>query len=215
MKLIPLKSVMSKVYNDINITEEIDKNKIIDWISESILFLNNVIHYKKIIKEFTIKDYKIDIPCDAYQISNVEYNNNFLKQGMNYDLITSNHKLSSIIYMYVIRHKEIHFTFTDKKVKLHYKSLNVDDSGDIVIIDDQHLLDYIVKYVNYKIMYPKFYSGSIPMYMYQMAEQEYKLSRSVVQSKFNTPTDAQFQNIMERSLTYTPDFGLFYEKYGT
>jgi hypothetical protein len=80
-RLISTKEVIAKVYRDLKPSDSSWTTDAIEWIGEALDFIGYHAIFDHTSKELNVVDHKAEIPCDLYQLIQVEYEGTGLVYG--------------------------------------------------------------------------------------------------------------------------------------
>jgi hypothetical protein len=80
-KFISTQEVIGKVYRDLKPTDSSWTYDAVEWIGEALDFIGYHGIFDHKVEEVTVADFRADLPCDLYSLTQVEYNGQALVYG--------------------------------------------------------------------------------------------------------------------------------------
>lgn len=178
-KQISCKTVVAKVYRDLQLTEEGPFMDMIEWLAEALEFIHVYPQYIHKTCKIEIVNYKGEIPCDFIGLDAVEYNGiNTLyasnifgpqdtpKSGRYYTPYSYNQeKINNVLLVknniigpetsFSIDGSWFKTSFKEGELYIRYTAYPSDDEGYPLVPDHQSFKEALYWYITYKYLYAK------------------------------------------------------------
>jgi len=196
-KTISVKSIIAKVYRDLQLKEEEPFMDFIEWMAEALDFIHVYPQYSIKPICFKITAYKTELPCDFIGLDQIEFeginlratNNSFgpiqdnAVIGRYYTPYSYNQsKLENAVfvdpystsyfregYSFKIENGWLKTSFKEGEINLSYISQPMDEEGYPLVPEDVSFKEALYWYVVYKYLYSKALRGEISNYFYEDA----------------------------------------------
>jgi len=187
-KQISVKSIIAKIYRDLDLKEEEAFMDFIEWCAEALDFIHVYPQYESKPISFKVDAYKTELPCDYIGLDQISYKGVNLRPSHNsFGLTTgtpsgqyytrysynqskienavfidpSNTTYFSPGYSFKIENGWLKTSFNTGDVDMVYISQPMDDEGYPLIPDEISFKEALYWYVVYKYLYPKVLRGEI------------------------------------------------------
>jgi len=204
-----IKEVISKVYRDFDIQNEEAWINMIEWAAEALEFIGSNYQYLHVVKEFEVQNYRLPWPCGFVKLEAIEF------QGLplahlpgQFDYKLCDDKITALKsvnhFGFTINPGFINTNFNNGKVSVAYLSLPIDDDGFPLIPDHVSYREAIYRYIVYKMLYPKFVTGTITQTVYADAQLQWKTYCTQARAQAQMPDVSRMENIKEEFLSLIP-----------
>lgn len=228
-KKLSIKNIIAKVYLDLDLNDEVDIGRLIEWSAEALEKIN--VYQQLNDKDDCIKidNYKAEIPCDLVYLTDVNYMGAQLDKAPS-DNITfkrrypyyvtpravNQDKLENAPYwyakLYIFPNKETFImengwfktSFKEGKIDIKYKALPMDDEGYPLVPDHVSFREALYWYIVYKTMYIKALKDDKYKWFYQDAETKYRYYVNQAGAEAMMPDVFTLENIKRNYLRLVP-----------
>ena len=161
-KSVSSKSVIAKVYRDLQLKENDRWIDMIEWIGEA---LNHIGAYSQLEKKelagVSVSNYRAILPCDLYNIIQISKSGKPLQYlsgsfDATFHCKSSSNLHSQSKYGYTINGNYINTNFTDDTIDLAYTAFQTDDDGFPMVPDEISYKEAMVRYIVMKLKYPDY-----------------------------------------------------------
>lgn len=202
-KYISAKSIIAKLYRDLNITTELNESHILEWLGEVLQKIGAFSQYEEINDILELTDGKAFLPSNFDRLVYITHNNKPLSWSTssnlhNYDCpdcnkipnccTDNNFYISNNIIITDIKEK-------DSKICITYLGVPIDEEGYPLIPDDIYFIEACSKYVMYMLDYREWRKGNIPDKVVQKSEQDYLFYINSARGSANMPNLAQLERL--------------------
>jgi hypothetical protein len=217
-KYTSIKEVISKVYRDLNITEERRWEDMIEWAAEALEQIGSFSQYVLKSEELTVYNNRASLPCDFYKIVQLA------KGGQALTYLTGSfdtyyHTADSVNLGstgeagYTVNSAFFNFNFKEGKVFLSYLAVPTDKEGFPLIPDAISFKEAIVSYIVMKLKYSEYISGTYNPNQYRMLVQEWNHFCGQARGVANMPSLDEMESIKNQWIRLVPEMsrnqGLF------
>lgn len=194
-----IKPLIAKVYRDLKLTEEDRWVSMIEWAAEAINLIGAFQQYIQKTEILTVTGKRTSLPCDFYQLQQIEYQGVPLVEGSGTfdttdDCKDCNNNQTKNRYIYTINNSYV-FTNFDGDICMSYLAIPIDDEGFPLIPDSVVYYDAIFRYIVMKIYYVDFLAGRLPLAVYDKLENDWLTKCMAARGKANMPNLDQMENI--------------------
>jgi hypothetical protein len=207
---ISVKSIIDKLYTDLDINKELNELSVVSWVNEALLKIGAYSQFKEFKQCLELTDGKACLPNGFYRLIDIMYDNKPLHWATN--TMASNYgcdgcsipKCCTEHTFYIennylitdIRSVNTCDTCNDKsKVCIAYLGMLVDDEGYPMIPDDVYFQEACASYVTYRLDYQDWRKGQIPDKVFQKSEQDWLFYVNSARGAANMPSIAQLENL--------------------
>lgn len=194
-KSVSVKSIIAKVYRDLQLQDEEQFMDIIEWAAEALDFIGVYPQYESKPICFELSAYKTELPCDFIALDQISYGGVNLRPSNNsFGLLANNPpsgtyytpysynqaKIENVIfvdpndsaffrpgYSFKIEHGWLKTSFNSGLINMVYISQLMDEEGYPLIPDNQSFKEALYWYIVYKSIYPKYLKGEVTENAYQ------------------------------------------------
>lgn len=225
-KRTSVKSIIAKVYRDLQLTEEVNWQDMIEWCGEALEHIGAIGQTEHKVCKLTVANYKTTLPCDFLEIEQISYNGYPLKRASstfgNYatpaapsatdqtsSAAIATPNLQDPYYVgqntYTIDPVYIKTSFSDGEITLAYTAFPVDEEGFPEVPDDQSYRDALFYYIVKKLKYIDWLDGNLSDNKYRMIEKTWEFYCNQAAAKMQMPNINQLENIKNWSLRLLPN----------
>lgn len=200
MKLVSSKEIISRVYRNLNLNEDIRFNDVYEWIMEVIHLINVPISNNFELREIEIKNYKGELPCDLNKIVMLSIEGYGLKYKPNqyyysYAITKDESQYpTNIQYTYDVRFPYIHTNFEEGIILLEYTKLNLDEDGYPLVPDIESVKQAIFWYT-LKMMILGGFTPKAKGITFMFCESQVSHYIGQAKSQMRFPSIAEMENI--------------------
>ncbi len=201
MKYVNMNQVISRIYRNLNLTEDIRFEDAKIWAYEVLRLVNVTPQYQINVVELEIVDYKAELPCDLNQIIMVTKDGFGMKYRpaepfYNTFVIENNYIPCNYENNYDIRYPYIHTNFTDTHIILSYTSFVLDDDG-YPMIPDNELLHQAMFWYIYKMLLLGGYESKTQQITFDYCDRKAIGYMTAAKGDMLMPSLAQMENIKD------------------
>lgn len=201
-----IRVVISKIYRDLGINEEIAESSIVEWIAEALNMIGAYSQYSEVSDCLELKNGKAKLPCDFYKLVDVRFNGNPMYWSTN---TNANNYQCNNCNIPVCLNNNCQYTFyindsylisninTDNSanVCLVYLAIPVDEDGFPLIPDNIYYDKALTAYVTSMLDYQDWRKGKCTDKVYEKSNQDWLFYVNSARGAANMPNIAQIQNI--------------------
>lgn len=220
-----IKTILAKLYRDLNINTEINESHVIEWCNEALLKIGAYSQFEEVSKCLELTDGKACLPNGFYRIVDIKYNNqplawasntmaaNYQCEGCNIPQCCTQYTFY-INDCYLITNIDSSTnTSTSDNICIVYLGIRVDDEGYPMIPDDVYFLEACAKYVTYMLDYQEWRKGQVPDKVIDRSEKDYLFYINSARGAANAPSTAQLENlknVMVRLIPKSNEYNKFF-----
>lgn len=197
-----VKTVMAKLYRDLNLTVDIPESSVVEWIAEILEKIGTFAQYDNLKECIDIVDGKAKLPTNFHKLVDIAYQSkplNWATNTMYNDYACDNCTIPSCCgdYEFYINNNYIitNITDTNEQLCVIYLGVPTDEEGYPLVPDDAYFMDACTSYVTYKLDYQEWRKGNLPDKVFQKSEQEYLFYVRAAKASANMPNAAQLENL--------------------
>lgn len=195
-KYISIKSIIAKVYEDLNTQLELRTGAIITWIGEGLEHINATLQYEEYRDIIQVKNHKAKLPCDFYSLKAISINGINMTRDLS---IPSGHYANLYIENnftdYNARNNLTFHIIEDEIITgikngngfIYYYRIITDEDGYPMIPDIIEYKEALFNYVVYKAKYASFIAGKIPGNIFEYIKQQWLASKQSALMAINMP----------------------------
>lgn len=212
-----VKTLIAKLYRDLNINTEINESYVIEWVNEVLLKIGAYSQFKEVSKCLTLTDGKACLPNGFYRIVDIMFNsqplswasntmaNNYQCEGCNIPKCCTNYTFY-INNGFIITNVDSATTVdcSEDKICIVYIGIVVDEDGYPMIPDDVYFMEACAKYVTYMLDYQDWRKGQVADKVMQKSEQDYLFYVNSARGAANMPSVAQLENLKNVMIRLIP-----------
>ena len=229
-KYISSKEVIGKVFRDLNLQDTARVVDFVEWIGEALEYIGCFDQWVVDVKKLTIKDHRVAIPCNFYQLISIWYQGEPLKLSSSSfpnnliccDLTTDDldpltlAKVDGLVTFeasgsadcseesYTINPGYINTSFCDGEICIAYTAIPVDEDNYPMLPDDVSFKDALVKYIVMKLKYADWVSGRISANDYVVFTRDWEFSCTQARATGIMPSLDRMENIKNIWLRLVP-----------
>lgn len=217
-----IKTLIAKLYRDLNINSEISESDIIEWAAEALSMIGAYSQYNEISHCLKITNGKAKLPCGFYKLVDINYKNQPVYWATNTN--AHNYQCHNC-RIPVCQDGFCHYTFyindsylisnikdeNDQEANLCivYLGIPVDEDNIPMIPDDVYYMKAIASYITSMLDYQDWRKGKIADKVKEQSEKDWLFYVNSARGSANMPNVQQLENlknIMRRLLPITNDF---------
>ena len=242
-KTISIKSLIAKVYRDLQLKEEEDFMSMIEWAAEALDHIHVYPQYTHQLICIPITSYKTELPCDFIDVESLEYNGQNLLEtnnpfgpqttigntGIYYTPYSYNQsKIENAVFVnpndlsynrgnssIKIENGWLKTSFNTGNVNMIYTAQPMDDEGYPMLPDEVSFREALYRYIVYKYLYAKYLHGEITENVYQDAKNEWKYYCNQAGAQALMPNGTQLENLKRSFVSLKPRTDLFNSFYNS
>lgn len=229
-KKISIKNIVAKIYQDLDLNDEVDIGRLIEWCAEVISKIG-VYTQLEPKPDVTIKinNYKAEIPCDLVYLNKVGYNGYQLDKGPS-DTIANKHnkpyyvtpravnqyKIENINFMFgqqykfptgdyfIMQNGWFKTSFKEGDIDISYMALPMDEEGYPLVPDNESFRDALFWYCTAKHFYIQSIKEDRYKWFYQDAETKWRYYITQAGADAIMPDEFTLENIKRNYLRLVP-----------
>lgn len=215
---ISIKSVIAKLYRDLNLSTEIAESDVIEWIAEALDYIGGFGQLETKVDYLEIDNFKGKRPLDLHQIIYISYNNKplyYTGKSLANNVFCKECKIPLCCgtYNFYVNDSYIITDIEKGKICLEYYAIPTDDEGYPLIPDNVYYMKALTAYVTKMLDYQNWRKGLIPDKIFQHSEKEWMFYVGAAKGSANMPSLSQLENIkniLVRLIPKTNEFqGMF------
>jgi hypothetical protein len=206
-KYVSIEPIISKVYRDMGMSDNIDITDAIEWAGEAMEFIGATVNLHEKVRSVDVENFKAKLPCDLHYINTVA--------GVDMELDKDNCPVNEIAYTamrystdsfhhwrcgfsedrtcvsdmtYTINDDYLFPNFDEGKVLISYMAMPVDDRGYPRIPDDVKFKEAVASHIKWRLGFIKWASGKMQGAVYQKLEQDRDWYIGAAQSRDKMPS---------------------------
>jgi hypothetical protein len=205
-KYTSFKTVLNKLYRDLNLTSEINEAHVVEWCAEVLAKIGAFTQFEQNLQVLQLSDGKAELPCNFDKLVYISCGNKPLAWSTNsqlhkYSYTTEDSQVPNCCtqYYFYIQGNTLITDIKDDdpitKVSLTYLGIPIDDEGYPLIPDDVYFIEACAKYVMYMLDYREWRKGDMPDKVLQKSEQDYLFYVNSARGSANMPNERQLRNL--------------------
>ena len=225
-KYVSIEPIISKVYRDLGMTENININDAVEWAGEAMEFIGATVFLEDKVRPIDITSYKGKIPCELQYIitaagmekdldleSDTECEletDTFVPMRYTTDTFhhwycgqSSDHTCVSDM-TYSVNDSYIFTNFEEGRVLMSFKAMPVDDRGFPKIPDDVKFKEAVASHIKWRIAFIQWMSGKMPGPAYQILERDRDFYIGAAQTRDKMPSIDMAESIKNNWLRLIP-----------
>ena len=204
-----VKTIIAKVYRDLNIQEEDRWVAMVEWAAEALLFIGAFPQFQPKTEILTVENYKASLPCDYYKTVQIMYGTTPLIAATgSFDTTNGCDDCGALgtrhALVYTINDSYI-FTNFNGDICLSYLAFPVDEDGFPLVPDNVSFSEAVFRYIGMKLSYPDYISGKLNPNIYRDMEMDWNAKCMQARGKANMPDVDKMQSIMNQFVRMIPD----------
>jgi hypothetical protein len=215
-KRVSIKEIIAKVYRDLQLTDEVNWEDMIEWCGEALEHIGTFGQTENKICEMDVENGRVNLPCDFLQVLQISYGGNPLARASstfgNYassgsieatdqtsvDNIGTNNLVDPMYIgheTYTIDSAYIKTSFTTGTIIMSYTAFPIDAEGFPEVPDDISFREALFNYIVKKLKYIDYLNGQMPRRVYLDLERAWEFSCKQAAAKMQMPTIDQMENM--------------------
>ena len=241
-KFTSCKTIIAKLYRDLQLKEEEAFTDIIEWLAEALDFIHVYPQYTYNDAILKVSNYKVELPCDYIGMDVIEYNGYNLKYSSNsfgpqatdytpYYLTPYSYnqkKIENAVFVdpstinyflnkdsVILKNGYIKTSFKEGILNIKYIAMVVDEDGYPMIPDNVSFREALYWYCTYKYLYPKVLHGEINGQFYTDAYSKWQYYCNQAGAEAIMPDLITLENIKRNFIRLKPNihqFDSFYNR---
>lgn len=222
-KYVSIEPIISKVYRDMGMTEDLDITDAIEWAGEAMEFIGATVYLTEKVESLEVREFKTKLPCDLHYINTVAgrgitlTDDECLDKTLTYTAMryttdsfhhwrcgfSDDHSCNSDL-TYAINDDYLFPNFEEGKVLVSYMALPMDERGYPRIPDDVKFKEAVAAHIKWRLGFIKWMSGKLPGPVYQKLEQDRDWYIGAAQSRDKMPSIDMAESIKNNWLRLIP-----------
>lgn len=215
-----IKFIISKLYRDLGINQEIPEDNIIEWCGEALNMIGAYSQYEEISDCLELINGKAKLPCGLYKLVDINYKNNPVYWATN---TNANNYQCHNCRIPVCIDQSCKYTFylndsylisniqeeTTSNICIVYLGIRTDEDGYPMIPDDVYYDKALTSYVTSMLDYQEWRKGKVTDKVYKQSEADWLFYVNSARGSANMPNTQQLENlknIWRRLLPVTNDY---------
>lgn len=197
-----VKTVISKVYRDLNLKDEDRIYDMIEWAAEALEQIGAYLQYTHKTVTLQVEGFRVGLPCDFHKIVAIEHGNRHLRYlSGDYDTYyhqndSKNLRTSEVSGLgYTVNSAFINTNFEKGQIILSYLAIPVDSDEMPLIPDNVSYREAIFWYIVMKMFLGGHTHPTPQIFNYIMAEQRWHHYCSQARGKANMPNADMIESI--------------------
>ena len=228
--LISIKTVIDKLYRDLDITTEVNEANCAEWIAEALAKIGTYAQYQEIGDKLPLTDGKVKLPLNFYRLVDISYNNKPLSWATNtmitnYDCPDCKIPNCCTEYNFYINDSYIVTNITqsstnevEPEICIVYLGVPVDDEGYPMVPDDVYFMEACASYVTHKLDYQNWRKGQITDKVYEESKTNWLFYVNSARGSANMPNAAGLEkllNVWVRLIPKENEYSTFFKNNST
>lgn len=200
-KFKSVKSILNKLYRDLDANTELNQSNIIEWVGEAMSMIGAYSQYRNVSANPTISNYRVPLPCDFVYLIDISYNgkpmsyqnksmlNNYLCPDCN----TVPHCCTSETFY--IENGYLNTSFEEGEICIIYQAVMVDDEGFPMIPDNVYFDKALASYCTYMLDRIAYRKGKLPEKIMRDSERDWYFYVNSARGSANQPSLAELENL--------------------
>jgi hypothetical protein len=222
-KYISVEPIISKVYRDMGMAEDINMIDAIEWAGEAMEFIGATVYLTSKVESAEVREYRAKLPCDLHYIETIGgvpiklgedecIDKDLTFKPMRYSTdsfhhwycgrTTDHYCVSDLTY--TVNDSFIFTNFDEGKVLISYKAMPTDDRGYPMIPDDVKFREAVAGHIKWRIAFIKWMSGNLPGAVYQKIEQDRDWYIGAAQTRDKMPSIDMAESLKNNWLRLIP-----------
>lgn len=205
---VSLKTVIAKLYRDLDLNNEIPESSLIEWIAEGLNLIGAYSQFNEVQDCLELTDGKAKLPCDFYKLVDINWNNyplhwSTLSNASNYQCencqvpICDTGACSKTFYIndsYIITNITTEDDATPA-LCIVYLAIPTDEDGYPLVPDNVYYMKALTAYITYMIDFQEWRRGKVPDKVFEYSKQEWLFYVTSAKGAANMPNTAQLENL--------------------
>ena len=222
-KRVTIDYLINKLYRDLGLTEDINRDDVIEWSAEALGRIGAFNQFEQKIKTIEIEDGKAKLPCDIYKIRMVTYGNKPL------NLVGNSHLQPYFCddceipccpdcgETFYVNNNYIFTSFDAGDICIEYIGIPVDEEGYPTIPDDEYYIEACKFYVTFMLDWRDWRKGKIADKIKDDSEAKWNFYVQSARGAGNMPGLIELErlkNIMQRLTPLNDEYNNFFANLG-
>lgn len=196
-KTISARTVISKLYRDLNIDDPNYEDDFMEWIGEAMDFIGTFVQMETKTKTIAIENFKSPIPTDLVILNEISYNDKLLSTKTQSILSEdSPNKNSRYEESFSINANFFVFSIEEDVAKISYQAIITDEQGYPMIPDSQYFREALFWYC-FKQMLLRGYQPKVKQLDYVFADNKWKFYCTAARNQANYPDISQYERFKD------------------
>ncbi len=205
---ISYKYILSKIYRDLNLNEEINESSVIEWIAEGLAVIGAFSQYTIVPYCVHLKNGKGALPCGFSKLVDISYQGfpvYWATEGANtrygcednHIPICRNQQCTHTFYVndnFIITNINNHQN-EEAKLNITYLGIPVDEEGFPMLPDDVYYQKALAAYITYMLTYQDWRRGKATDKVFEYSEREWIFYCNSARGAGNMPNTQQLENL--------------------
>lgn len=229
---VSLKYVISKLYRDLNINEELPISSVIEWSAEALEYIGAYGQYISKTTVLIVANHKVELPCDFYRLESISYNNKSLRWSGN--TLPGNYMCDTcrlpdckdcetfyiqdnMLYTSIEHTTDEPSITSTNTLCITYTAIPTDEEGFPLVPDDVYYMKALTTYITYMLDWQQWRKGKIPDKVFQYSEKEWLFYVNSARGSANMPDLAKLENLKstwQRLLPLNNEYNLLFRNLG-
>lgn len=206
------KEAIAKVYRDLNLESDTRWQDMVEWIGEALGLMMPSINYVHKTACIEVNGYKGELPCDFYQLVQVNYGGTPMTLATHTFAPKYHDKSSANLTTrgnatYSLDPAYIKTSFDKGKLEMAYKAIPLDCDGFPLIPDHPLYMEALVYFITMKLEYPNWVAGKQSRFESLKALWNEYCGKANAKSKM--PDLAMMENIRRTMIRLIPQMNFF------
>jgi hypothetical protein len=221
-KYVSLKTIISSVYRDMKVADNLDFLDAVEWAGEALEFIGGPYTFEQKISRLEIKNYRAKLPCELHYIETTKgapmhhtedsCPDNCSYIPMRYTTDSFHHSYcanncdtrcqSQLTYM--VNDDFIITSFEEGYVLMSYQAIPVDEEGYPKVPDTVKFKRAVISHISWRVASILADDGKIPQWRYQKYEQERDWYIGAAQTSQQMPSIDMMESIKNNWLRMIP-----------
>ena len=200
-KFKSVKSILNKLYRDLDANTELNQSNIIEWVGEAMSMIGAYSQYRNVSANLTISNYRVALPCDFVYLIDISSNSkpmSYQNKSMlsNYlcpDCNTVPHCCTSETFY--IHDGWLNTSFETGEICIIYQAVMVDDEGFPMVPDNVYFDKALASYCTYMLDRIAYRKGKLPEKIMRDSERDWYFYVNSARGSANQPSLAELENL--------------------
>lgn len=224
-KYTSVHEIISKVYRDMGMQDEINIASAVEWAGEAIELIGAPFHLTERVEHLAVENYRAKLPCDLHYVQTVKgcpgelstdtcfkpSTDAYLPMRYSTDLFhhwycDSDHFCdpASASLTYKLNDDYINPNFEKGHVLISYMGIPIDKDGFPKIPDDIKFKEAVAGHIEWRLAFIKWMSGKMPAGVYQKLEQDRNWYIGAAQTRAQMPSIDMLEPIKNNWIRLIP-----------
>jgi len=196
-----VKSILNKLYRDLEANTELNQSDIIEWCGEAMSMIGAYSQYRNVSANPTVANYRVALPCDFVYLIDITYNSRPMsyqnKSMLNNYLCPDCNKIPHCCTSetFYIENGFLNTSFEEGEICIIYQAVMVDDEGYPMIPDNVYFDKALASYCTYMLDRIAYRKGKIPEKIMRDSERDWYYYVNSARGSANQPSLAELENL--------------------